>query len=52
VDSADKGRLEETGLELTLLLEEEKLQNIPLLVFANKQDLINALPAKEVPICL
>ncbi len=48
VDSADRRRMEECGLELSLLLEEEKLAGVPLLVFANKQDLLNALPASEV----
>lgn len=38
----------ETGVELGQLLEEEKLDGIPLLVFANKQDLLNALPASDV----
>jgi ADP-ribosylation factor-like protein 3 len=33
---------------LSSLLEEAKLAGVPLLVFANKQDLINALPADEV----
>ncbi len=47
VDSADKNRLEETGIELNLLLEEEKLNNVPVLIFANKQDLVNAMPPKE-----
>eukprot|EP00762_Andalucia_godoyi_P000200 ANDGO_02329.mRNA.1 ADP-ribosylation factor-like protein 3 len=48
VDSADRRRLEESGVELQLLLEETKLAGVPLLVFANKQDLINALPAHEI----
>jgi ADP-ribosylation factor-like protein 3 len=48
IDSTDRRRLEETGCELALLLEEEKLAGVPLLVFANKQDLINALPANEI----
>jgi ADP-ribosylation factor-like protein 3 len=48
IDSADKRRLEETGNELYSLLEEIKLQNVPLLVFANKQDLVTALPGDEV----
>ena len=30
--------MEEAGLELTKLLEEDKMQQVPLLVFANKQD--------------
>eukprot|EP01135_Chromosphaera_perkinsii_P008932 Nk52_evm42s1524 gene=Nk52_evmTU42s1524 len=52
IDSADKKRMEETGFELQTLLEEEKLKGIPLIVFANKQDLVNALPASEVSECL
>ena len=48
IDSADRRRIEETGIELTSLLEEEELAGIPLLVLANKQDLLNAMPAKEV----
>jgi ADP-ribosylation factor-like protein 3 len=30
------------------LLEEEKLAAIPVLIFANKQDLMNALPPDEI----
>ena len=30
------------------LLEEEKLAGVPLLIFANKQDLFNAAPAAEI----
>eukprot|EP01111_Echinosteliopsis_oligospora_P010037 TRINITY_DN3047_c0_g1_i2.p1 TRINITY_DN3047_c0_g1~~TRINITY_DN3047_c0_g1_i2.p1 ORF type:complete len:179 (-),score=43.18 TRINITY_DN3047_c0_g1_i2:64-600(-) len=48
IDSSDRRRLEESGIELEELLKEEKLANIPLLVFANKQDLINALPSAEI----
>ena len=48
IDSADRKRMGETGVELGQLLEEEKLDGIPLLIFANKQDLLNALPAAEV----
>eukprot|EP01063_Lacrimia_lanifica_P039948 TRINITY_DN8911_c1_g1_i1.p1 TRINITY_DN8911_c1_g1~~TRINITY_DN8911_c1_g1_i1.p1 ORF type:complete len:181 (+),score=71.53 TRINITY_DN8911_c1_g1_i1:205-747(+) len=48
VDSADRRRLEETGLELSLLMEEAKLARCPVLVLANKQDLINALPSDEI----
>ncbi|KAK3248407.1 ADP-ribosylation factor protein 3 [Cymbomonas tetramitiformis] len=48
IDSADRKRLEETGDELSKLLEEDKLAGVPLLVLANKQDLLNALPANEV----
>lgn len=48
VDSADKQRLEEAANELEQLLEEDKLAGVPILVFANKQDLISALKAQEV----
>ena len=40
--------MEETGLELAQLLCEEKLEGVPLLIFANKQDLISALSAEEI----
>jgi signal recognition particle receptor subunit beta len=36
------------GDELSQLLEEEKMTNVPILVLANKQDLTHALPADEV----
>ena len=48
IDSADRRRMEECGIELGQLLEEEKLANVPTLVFANKQDLLNALGADEI----
>lgn len=48
VDSSDSRRMEETELEFAQLLHEEKLDGVPLLVFANKQDLLNALSADEI----
>uniref|UniRef100_A0A914V6T4 ADP-ribosylation factor-like protein 3 n=1 Tax=Plectus sambesii TaxID=2011161 RepID=A0A914V6T4_9BILA len=48
IDSSDKKRFEETGMELTELLEEEKLQGVPVMIFANKQDLVNAAKASEI----
>lgn len=48
VDSADRNRLAESGAELRRLLEDEKLATAPVLVFANKQDLLQALPADEI----
>ena len=48
VDSADRKRVEETLIELTELLAEEKLQRVPLLVLANKQDLLTALTPNEL----
>ena len=48
VDSADKERLAECVEELKSLLEEADLAKVPVLVFANKQDLTFALEAEEV----
>lgn len=48
IDSADRKRIEETGVELNELLEEEKLSGVPVLIFANKQDLVNAQLADEI----
>lgn len=48
MDSSDKKRLEETGVELYELLGDDKLQNVPLLVYANKQDLPNCLSASDL----
>ena len=48
IDSADRRRMEETGVELQQLLDEERLSHAPLLVMANKQDLLNALAPDEI----
>lgn len=48
IDSADQKRFEETGEELAELLEEEKLAGVPVLIFANKQDLSHAAPASDI----
>jgi len=48
IDSADQPRVEETGTSLNDLLLEDKLEGVPLLIFANKQDLPDALCAKEI----
>lgn len=48
IDSSDQKRMEETGVELDQLLNEEKLDGVPLLVFANKQDLLNSLSSEEI----
>mmetsp|Transcript_107189 Transcript_107189/g.284191 ORF Transcript_107189/g.284191 Transcript_107189/m.284191 type:complete len:179 (-) Transcript_107189:123-659(-) len=48
IDSSDRRRLEESGSELRELLAEDKLGGIPLLIFANKQDLLQATPADEI----
>eukprot|EP00924_Labyrinthula_sp_SR-Ha-C_P001543 snap_masked-scaffold_18-processed-gene-1.28-mRNA-1 protein AED:0.05 eAED:0.08 QI:0/0/0/1/1/1/3/0/197 len=48
VDSADNERIEECQEELSTLLNEKRLFGVPLLVFANKQDLLSALTADEI----
>jgi ADP-ribosylation factor-like protein 3 len=48
IDSADAKRLEETGHELDELLLEEKLASVPVLVYANKQDLAAAQSATHI----
>ena len=48
VDSSDEARLNECVEELTSLLTEEALQKVPLLIYANKQDLELALEPNEV----
>merc|ERR1712187_513279 len=52
VDSSDGRRLEESSQELKELLQEEKLNGVPLLIFANKQDLLQAVSADEVATAL
>merc|ERR1712050_785767 len=48
VDSNDRDRIEDAREELTKMLSEDEMANAALLVFANKQDLPNAMPAAEV----
>jgi len=48
VDSTDKRRFDECAEELGSLLEEEQLAGVPVLVLANKQDLLGSAPAEEV----
>eukprot|EP00386_Alphamonas_edax_P003322 GDKI01010198.1.p1 GENE.GDKI01010198.1~~GDKI01010198.1.p1 ORF type:complete len:180 (-),score=69.78 GDKI01010198.1:236-775(-) len=48
IDSADRRRLKETGEELNELMQDDKLSGKPLLIFANKQDLIQALTSDEI----
>merc|ERR1712086_1185778 len=52
IDSSDRRRLEESGSELAELLAEDKLGGVPLMIFANKQDLLQATPAEEISECL
>jgi len=48
VDSADRKRVDETGFELNELLNDDKLLGVPVLVYANKQDLALAAKASEI----
>jgi ADP-ribosylation factor-like protein 3 len=52
VDCADEARLEETSFELTQILGDTKMSNVPVLVFANKQDLATALDPDRVTVAL
>jgi len=48
VDSVDSARLQESSDELNKLCAEEKLAGVPVLVFANKQDLLQAVGADDI----
>ena len=48
VDSSDEERLSECVEELNSLLTEENLAKVPLLVYANKQDLQFAAEPEEI----
>jgi small GTP-binding protein len=48
VDANDSDRITEANVELHKLLDEEQLKDVTLLVYANKQDLPNAMPMSEL----
>ena|SRR3990167_7703970 len=48
VDSNDKDRVQEANEELQKMLREDELRDATLLVFANKQDLPNAMSVSEI----
>ena len=48
VDSNDRERVSEAREELQRMLNEDELRDALLLVFANKQDLPNAMSAAEI----
>lgn len=48
IDCSDRDRLTETGNEFDELLSDEKLHNVPILVFANKQDLENVMQVSDI----
>ena len=50
VDSSDDIRITESNSELKELLGEAKLTDVPVLIFANKQDIQMSLSAEEVNI--
>ena len=52
VDSNDRDRMEITKDELHRTMNDEEMSGVPVLVFANKQDLPNALSAEEVAAAL
>jgi len=48
VDSNDRERISEAAEELNKMLNEDELRDAAVLVFANKQDLPNAMSVAEV----
>lgn len=48
VDSADIDWIKEAGQELDILLNEKTLVGVPILVFANKQDLVHAAEPSDI----
>ncbi|KRX10030.1 P-loop containing nucleoside triphosphate hydrolase [Pseudocohnilembus persalinus] len=48
IDSADTKRMKEAGQELESLLQEKELNGVPVLIYANKQDLDLASPPDEI----
>ncbi|PAA61594.1 hypothetical protein BOX15_Mlig015442g1, partial [Macrostomum lignano] len=48
VDSNDRERMNEAAEELSKMLSEDELRDAVLLIFANKQDLPNAMSAAEI----
>lgn len=48
VDSNDRERVQESCEELSKMLQEDELRDAVLLVFANKQDLPNAIPVADL----
>merc|ERR1712186_239966 len=48
IDSSDRDRIQDACEELMKMLKEDEMRDAVLLVFANKQDLPNAMPAAEV----
>ncbi|EGG23423.1 ADP-ribosylation like factor [Cavenderia fasciculata] len=52
VDSSDRSRIEEASTELNKLMKEDELKNIPVLVYATKQDCVDPMDVPELTDCL
>lgn len=50
IDSSDNKRMFETGLELSALLSNQKLLRLPVLILANKSDLVTSLSPEDITI--
>ena len=48
VDSNDRHRIDESRKELDTILADDELRSVPVLIFANKQDLPDAMTVEEV----
>lgn len=48
IDSSDSYRIEETGGELYQILQTAELSGLPILIYANKQDLNLSLTVEEI----
>jgi len=48
IDSSDAARLATSRSELLTMLSEDELKSVPVLVFANKQDVSGALSPAEI----
>ena len=48
IDSSDTYRLDESGKELYSILQQPELSSLPILIYANKQDLNLSLTAEEI----
>ena len=48
VDSNDASRLEEARESLHMILQEEAMRDVPVLIYANKMDLPNALTVPQL----
>ncbi|XP_052827869.1 uncharacterized protein LOC106879364 [Octopus bimaculoides] len=48
VDSADKNRMAESRYELNAVLRQKEMEDVPVIILANKQDLPNALSVSEI----